>query len=88
MHASPVHEQKVKKKYQCYESFVCDRFSRGGGGEEEEEEEGIGEKRPDVVSKKYRYSPTPVIRTSVIRNLGYPNTVPNAESVSKKSYLH
>ena len=27
------------------------------------------------------YSPTPVIRTSVIRNLDYPNGVPNVESV-------
>ena len=28
-----------------------------------------------------QYSPTPVIRTSVIRNLDYPNGVPNVESV-------
>ena len=41
-----------------------------------------------ITHTSYMYSPTPVIRTSVIRNLGYPNTVPNAESVSKKSYLH
>ena len=30
---------------------------------------------------RYWYSPTPVIRTSVIRNLDYPNAVPNVESV-------
>ena len=30
---------------------------------------------------KVSYSPTPVIRTSVIRNLGYPNAVWNVESV-------
>ena len=30
---------------------------------------------------KIIYSPTPVIRTSVIRNLDYPNGVPNVESV-------
>ena len=34
------------------------------------------------------YSPTPVIRTSVIRNLDYPNAVPNVESVKKKWYSH
>ena len=31
-----------------------------------------------------QYSPTPVIRTSVIRNRDYPNAVPNVESVFKK----
>ena len=33
------------------------------------------------------YSPTPVIRTSVIRNLDYPNAGPNVESVKKDGIL-
>ena len=34
-----------------------------------------------------KYSPTPVIRTSVIRNLDYPNAVLNVESLRKNGIL-
>ena len=37
--------------------------------------------KPNSISYSIMYSPTPVIRTSVIRNLDYPNGVPNVESV-------